>query len=77
MDLNALRTIPQWGEITGIEVMDPDGFDRTDGHLFERVFTLAEFLKGAMTSTVREGKPKWAMSVLIPSLIAYGRRTPA
>lgn len=46
-------TIKQWGDITGIIVLDPDGFDRKDRHLMERLFTYDEFMHGCMTSTVQ------------------------
>lgn len=46
-----LRTIEEWGAITGLRVVDPDGFDRTDPELWTRRFTEAEFQRGAMMSS--------------------------
>jgi hypothetical protein len=31
---------------------DPDGFDRTDPHLFERYFTRGEYERGMVSCTV-------------------------
>jgi hypothetical protein len=45
-------TIAQWGERTGIVVLDPDGFDRTDMELTSRLFTEDEFRRGVWNSTV-------------------------
>lgn len=45
------KTIAQWGKETGMIVIDPDGFDRTDMQLFERLFTKAEFTEGAIMSS--------------------------
>lgn len=37
----------------GYEVIDPDGFDRTDDRLYSRLFTLEEYESGAASSTCR------------------------
>lgn len=50
--LEEKHTIKEWEIITGIEVLDPDGFDRTDQKLYERLFTREEFDKGLLRSTI-------------------------
>ena len=45
------RTIEEWGRLTSIRVLDPDGFDRKDPHLMERTFTRQEFDAGVALST--------------------------
>lgn len=45
------RTIAEWGAITGRVVLDPDGFNRWDGRLMERLFTREEFEHGCLNST--------------------------
>lgn len=50
------HTIKDWGTITGIIVMDPDGFDRTDPELNTRLFTRAEYIKGTARSTLMRKK---------------------
>ncbi len=50
------RTIDEWGEVFGVRVLDPDGFDRTDPNLWERKFTKDEFFKGAVASTIMASK---------------------
>jgi hypothetical protein len=47
-----LATIPQWCEIKGITIKDPDGFNREDEFLMERLFSEAEFDEGVRLSTV-------------------------
>lgn len=47
-----MRTIKEWSEITGVIILDPDGFDRSDPRLSERLFTFQEFEKGMMESTI-------------------------
>lgn len=46
------KTINGWEEIFKITILDPDGFDRTDPKLYERLFTRDEFLEGASGSTM-------------------------
>lgn len=46
------HTIPEWEIITGISIIDPDGFDRKDPKLYERLFTREEFDKGLFRSTI-------------------------
>jgi hypothetical protein len=48
-----IHTIKEWGEITGIVVLDPDGFDRGDPKLHERMFTRAGFMRGTELSTCK------------------------
>jgi len=44
-------TIKKWGVVTGIKVLDPDGFDRTDSNVMSRTYTLKEFILGAAHCT--------------------------
>ncbi|MFW5962407.1 MAG: hypothetical protein ACOCQR_02215 [bacterium] len=46
------KTIDEWAKKYGVNIMDPDGFDRTDTKLYERYYTQAEFEVGLMLSTV-------------------------
>lgn len=46
------KTIAEWGEQFGVQVMDPDGFNRRDPHLHRRKFTLLEFNHGYLRSTI-------------------------
>lgn len=46
-------TIKDWEVITGIRVLDPDGFNRKDPQLMERLFTYQEFTHGMIQSTVQ------------------------
>lgn len=45
-------TLAEWSQLAGIRIIDPDGFDRTDPHLWERGFTLDEFERGIPHSTI-------------------------
>ncbi|KKN83887.1 hypothetical protein LCGC14_0295400 [marine sediment metagenome] len=45
------RSIEEWEQLIGIKILDPDGFDRKDRHLYERKFTRSEFKAGALAST--------------------------
>jgi hypothetical protein len=47
------KTIRQWEEISGVCILDPDGFDRTDPKLYEREFTWKEFSKGLPFCTLK------------------------
>lgn len=47
------NTIHEWEWITGITVLDPDGFDRKDPNLYERLFTHQEFKEGLIRSTIQ------------------------
>lgn len=47
-----LRTISEWEKHTGITILDPDGFDRSDPFLEKRLMTKEQFIKGAMESTL-------------------------
>lgn len=53
-----LHTIEEWGRLTGIVVIEPDGFDRSDPKLMTRKFTHAEFIHGTMWSTCRSVPPQ-------------------
>ncbi|MCK9542541.1 MAG: hypothetical protein M0R03_10995 [Novosphingobium sp.] len=47
------KTIGEWEAETGIVILDPDGFDRSDGKLYDRLMTRLEFIKGCVPSTVK------------------------
>ena len=48
------KTIGEWNAaVSSINVIDPDGFDRTDPLLYERRFTREEWEAGAMSSSCR------------------------
>lgn len=48
------RTIQGWDEVVGdLQVIDPDGFDRSDIGLYGRLFTRQEWEHGAMRSTCK------------------------
>ena len=51
----------EWREIfeklTGIVILDPDGFDRSDPFMWEREYTLDEFLQRAQRCTVNHTRP--------------------
>ena len=49
------RTLDKWGKRYGIEILDPDGFDRTDPKLMRRRFTKAEFTRGVGKCTIQWG----------------------
>ena len=50
-----VQTIEEWSQEPGMPVvLDPDGFDREDPRLVDRLFTEEEFLQGASMSTVME-----------------------
>jgi len=46
------RTLNEWAAMDGINILDPDGFDRTDPHLFERLFTREEYNQGIVRCTI-------------------------
>lgn len=48
------KTIREWEIIKGIEILDADGFDRTDEKLYERLFTEKEFDKASIYCTIRQ-----------------------
>jgi len=47
-------TIDEWGKLLGFTVLDPDGFDRTDRNLNNRLFTKKEFLQNCGRSTISD-----------------------
>jgi hypothetical protein len=51
--LEETKTLDEWAKLDGITILDPDGFDRTDHHLWERQFTKAEYDKGLCNCTIR------------------------
>ena len=52
-DIQERHTIKEWSEITGIIILDPDGFNRKDPNLHSNTYTHGEFIKGAMWSTIK------------------------
>jgi len=46
------KTLKEWADIDGIEILDPDGFDRSDALLYEKQFTFEEYQKGLIGSTI-------------------------
>lgn len=58
--LGNLMTIEEWSQEPGMPVIiDPDGFDRDDPRLYDRLFTEGEFLEGAFRSTVLPAPEVW------------------
>ena len=47
------HTIKEWENITGVEILDPDGFNRKDVNLSNSLFTLEEFYSKSANSTVK------------------------
>lgn len=47
-----VRTIEEWSKEFNVTILDPDGFDRTDRHLYDRHFTKDEFERGLCLSTI-------------------------
>lgn len=52
-----LHTLDEWAAMDGITILDPDGFDRTDPHLWELKFTREEYDKGIILCTI-EGRSR-------------------
>lgn len=46
------KTLEQWAVQKGIEILDPDGFDRTDPDLYTRKMAEKEFEKSVGYSTI-------------------------
>jgi hypothetical protein len=46
------KTIGEWAEIYGVQILDPDGWDRTDPELWTREITEKEFNKGIVFCTI-------------------------
>ena len=46
------KTLQDWARDDGLEILDPDGFDRTDRHLWDRLFTRAEYEAGIGACTI-------------------------
>lgn len=46
------RNLDQWAALYGVIILDPDGFDRTDPLLHERMFTQEEFEAGLYRCTI-------------------------
>ena len=46
------KTLQEWAALDGIQMLDPDGFDRTDDKLFERQFTKEEYDTGLIKCTI-------------------------
>lgn len=50
--MSAKLTIEGWEIITGIKILDPDGFNRQDPELYDRKFSLEQFKEGSNSSTI-------------------------
>jgi len=50
--MSAKLTIEGWEIITGIKILDPDGFNRQDPELYNRKFSLEQFKEGSNSSTI-------------------------
>jgi len=50
------KTITEWEKETGVKILDPDGFDRSNPNLYDLEFTKEEFIKGVLGSTIES---KW------------------
>lgn len=48
-----LRTPEEWGELYGVDIMDPDGWRSADAPAWTEPITLADFYKRARRCTVR------------------------
>ena len=48
------KTLNEWADLENIEILAPDGFDRSDAQLFERLFTKEEFNKGIIFCMIKE-----------------------
>jgi len=46
------KTLEQWAVQKGIEILDPDGFNRTDLDLYTRKMTEEEFEERVVYSTI-------------------------
>ena len=59
-------TLGQWSKAFDVACVDPDGFDRTDEKLLERLLTREEFFSGMRASTVmgKDGAFEKFMQVL-------------
>ena len=51
------KTIPEWEKEYDVEILDPDGFDRSDHNLYEKKFTKEEFEEGLMYCTIQFKQP--------------------
>ncbi len=50
--MSDLRTINEWEKEFNVKILDPDGFDRMDKKLYERLFTKEQFNKALFTCTI-------------------------
>lgn len=46
------KTLEEWAKINNIEIIDYDGFDRTDENLYKKLFTAQEFIRGVIRCTI-------------------------
>lgn len=46
------KTLEEWALQKGIEILDPDGFGRTDPDLYKRKMTEEEFEESVVYSTI-------------------------
>lgn len=47
------KTIKEWDEMSGITILDPDGFDRSDPYLHLRRFSAQEYIDKGSLCTIR------------------------
>lgn len=52
VEFDMKKTIKEWEKEFNVTILDPDGFDRSDPNLKERLFYREEFLAGMARSTV-------------------------
>jgi hypothetical protein len=58
------RTGDDWCQITGIIILDPDGWDRTTDSFITEKIGFGEFLKRKMRSTCSHSKTSWRLTEL-------------
>lgn len=46
------KTLQEWAKLDAYKIADPDGFDRTDPQLMERLFTKEEYNAGIWRCTL-------------------------
>lgn len=48
------KTLTEWAKLKGYRIIDPDGFDRSDPDLYDRLFSEKEFDDGLPYCTVEQ-----------------------
>jgi hypothetical protein len=74
-------TIREWEKIKGVKILDPDGFDRKDPNLMERLFTEQEFNEGMMLSTVsmtltEQAALRLSIELLVDDIVTHAYHHP-